>query len=56
MTVYIVMEQWVHEDPRVLGVFSSEESADEFICENEADDRRIDTWIENWIVDGDYSR
>ena len=56
MTVYIVMEQHIHDDPEILGVFSTEELAEEFVEENEMDMGGPTMWIDEWIVDGRDSR
>lgn len=31
MKVYIVIQQWIHEDPQILQVFSSRQRATDFV-------------------------
>jgi len=54
--VFIVMEQYMSEEPCILGVFSTEELADMFIYDNEMDEGAAIIWQEEWTVDGGTQR
>ena len=55
-TIIIVMEQYMSEDPNILGVFSTQELADMFIYDNERPRGQALMRSEEWVVDGTSER